>query len=216
MAEALLDNDVLHKAARYGLIRQLLNSVPLGIDGYHMLGAAKFILLKKLKRRPPARGAEAAIAQFHAETACIDALEPSPDEVAYSAELELLAQRINVPLDVGESMLCAILTLRSYAYLLTGDKRAIGALEVLLASMPTLHVTNKLVCLEQLFFWLTHDIGIDEVRTAVCAEFIVDKTLSSCYACHAPKTTLDECCAGLLSYIECLRRTAPTVLIVDP
>ncbi|MCU7872090.1 MAG: hypothetical protein KZQ91_05035 [Candidatus Thiodiazotropha sp. (ex Lucinoma borealis)] len=216
MTEGLVDNDVLHKAAVYGLIRPLLNSIPLGIRCFYMLGAAKYIIRKKLQKRSPSRGAEAALEEFETEIARITELEPSDEEIKYAANLELLAQQINVALDVGESILCAVLTIRGYGYLLTGDKRAISAIQVLQQGNVPLHLNHKLVCLEQMFIWLVDEVGVEEVRAAVCPEIWIDKALSNCFSCLATNITVESCKEGLSSYISSLRKEAPSVLIAKP
>jgi len=216
LTAALLDNDVLYKASRYGLIGDLLECIPLGIDDYLMLAVARFIVRKKLTRQPPSRGAAVAIAQFDAESAGLHKIEPSSEEIRYSAALELLAQQLNLPLDPGESLLCAVLTLRDYAYLVTGDKRAIGAIGVLYTKRTDLKVSNRLVCLEQLTCWLMDHVGVVRLRAAICAEPDTDKTLAICFSCHVPEASAGDCRSGLISYIAELRREAPKVLTKVP
>jgi len=216
LTNALLDNDVLLKAARYRLITPLLANVPLGIAVYHILGSAAHIVRKKLKKNPPACGLDEALAEFDRAAAALATVEPTREEIEFAARLELRAQRLNLPLDQGESILCAILALRGYDYLLTGDKRAIGAIEALLPHEPTLNAAGKLVCLEQLFLWYVSGVGVEEARSVVCAEKAADRTLSICFACNSAATTLEACCAGLKSYIAALRATAPTVLLSSP
>jgi hypothetical protein len=216
LTDALLDNDVLHKAVRYGLLGPLLESAPLDIRGYHMLGAAFFIISKKLRKHPPGCGADAAIEAFQAAAAGIATLEPTGDELTFAARLELRAQQLNLPLHGGESVLCAVLSRRAYGYLLTGDKQAIGAVEVLLAREPELDAAGKLVCLEQLVLWLLRRVSVNDVRMAVCAQAAVDKALAACFACHSVSVTLEDCCEGLNSYIAALRRAAPTVFLALP
>lgn len=215
MTLGLVDNDVLHKAAAYGVIPMLLDSVPLSIKQYGMLGAAKHIVRKKLQKRPPQRGSEVAVAQFEIGVARINEIEPTEEEVRFAAQLELQAQQLNAELDAGESLLCAVLTRRGEGYVFTGDKRAIGAAQLLLENNRQLPLKYRLVCLEQMFLWLLNTEGFAVVRAAVCPEPDVDRALSNCFSCRSSNASEGSCMEGLASYIASLRASAPAVLLPE-
>ena len=69
-----------------------------------------------------------------------------------AADLEFRAQTTGLDLDVGESQLCAVLVMRMVPMLLTGDKRAISAIEHLFDLEPRIGwIAGRVYCLEQLF-----------------------------------------------------------------
>lgn len=216
MSEGLIDNDILHKAACYGVIPSLLGHVPLDIHQYRVLGAARYVVRRKLKRRPPQRGADTVIAEFEREIARFLELEPTDEEVRLAAELEAMAQSLNVSLDVGESLLCAVITARGGGYILTGDKRAITAIEVLLANGAQLSAEQRLVCLEQLFVWMIQREDFQAIRDAVCLEREVDTAIYTCFSCNSDDVTPGSCEQGLGSYIVDLRASAPRTLLSAP
>jgi hypothetical protein len=212
-----IDNDVLHKMAAYGLLNDLLHARPWGADCFCMLGAARFIVAKKLRKQPPEHGLDNALTEFEAALAKIAALEPSDDEIRLAADLEYAAQQLDVDLDAGESVLCAVLLYRGADYIFSGDKRAIIALQVLLdAAAVASEVRQRLVCLEQLFLWLLQGEQCERIRAAVCAEPAVDRALSNCFSCRSAGATIESWREGLASYIRDLARQAPDVLVAGP
>lgn len=212
MPEGLIDNDVLHKATVYGLLSLLLESIPLDINSYSMLGAAKYIIRKKLQKKPPTRGKDVAIADFESAIERISVVEPTEQEICFAAALELKAQQSNMSLDTGESILCAILSVRTLGYLFTGDKRAIVAMQALSGVEAELAVNNSVICLEQLFYWLIHREDINAIRSAVCQESEIDKALTNCFSCRSTSISAESCTEGLNSYIAHVRSTAPDIL----
>lgn len=212
MTEALLDNDILYKTAMYGLTTSLLNAAPFGADQFHMLGAAKYMVSKRLTKKPPTRGSEQATAEFHAALERIKELEPTNEETKLAAELEFLASELNLELDGGESLLCAVLIMRAAGYLFTGDKRAIKAVACLLADEKAACLARKLVCLEQLIVAILQTGDATNVRAAICGEPNVDKALTNCFGCHSKFPQEASWREGLASYIHDLQNAAPGAL----
>lgn len=212
MSVALVDNDVLYKTAMYGLALPLLKAEPYGAQQFHALGAARFMISKRLARRPPTRGAELALAEFEALLAQFDALEPTDGEITLAAELEYLAVQQRQALDGGESLLCAILIKRGCDYLFTGDKRAITAIGTLLFQEGCKSLAGKLICLEQLIKQLLTCVAPIVVRSAVCAEPNVDRALTNCFSCHSTAPVVEGFLEGLNSYVANIHATAPGVL----
>jgi len=211
---AYIDNDILHKLSAYGLLLDLLGSRPLDNDNFLMLGAARYIVLKKLQKKPPVRGAELSIAEFEAAIAKIDTIEPSDEEVKLASEFEYAAQQLNVDFDPGESLLCAALLLRGGGHIFTGDKRAVLALQALLnAEAISAEVCHRVACLEQLFLLLLQNKEHADIRSAVCAEQTVDRALANCFSCYSKNSGVDTWREGLASYIRDLLAKAPRVLI---
>lgn len=211
-----MDNDVLQKATAYGLLKNILDTELARHERYGVLGAAKHVVRKKLTKRPPSRGSDAALADFNAIFQNLKEIEPIPDEVEIAACLEYEAQRLNLELDTGESVLCAILITRKLSHILTGDKRAIAAVEALITTENiSAEIASKLICLEQVFQWLLREHGVHRIRAVVCSERDVDRAISNCFSCASPEVPLESCAQGLNSYIANLRLKAPTALAPD-
>jgi hypothetical protein len=209
---ALIDNDILLKGACYGLLDEFVASTCGSADHAGTLGAARFVVSKRIKRRPPNKGADAAIAAFQAFLNRSVQIEPSAAEQSMASQFELTALRISVSLDAGESQLCAILISRIVPYLLTGDKRAIIAMEQLLDTDDRLSaLCGKIRCLEQLVLDALSANPGNSLRASICAEPLVDKTLTICFECHSPATDGNHS-EGLASYIADLRNQAGRVL----
>ena len=141
------------------------------------------------------------------------ALEPAPAELNLAIELELLAQRAGLGLHEGESQLCAILVIRSIAWLYTGDKQAIAAIEKLVDVEPQLMpICGRVKCLEQIILTMIGDGDPAKLRSSICAEPSVDSTLSICFSCVSPSVPSISITEGLVSYVADLRREATRVL----
>ena len=124
-------------------------------------------------------------------------LEPTEPEAILAADLELMAQTACLAWDAGESQLCAMLITRMVPALLTGDKRAISALERLVALEPrTAGAAGKIYCLEQLVTLALGKLAIDTVRVAVCRKPIVDRALAICFSCSSFRSPAGGCLAG--------------------
>jgi hypothetical protein len=95
----------------------------------------------------------------------------------------------------------------------TGDKRAIIAIEQLMDTMTQLQpIAGRLQCLEQAFRRLIAYVDAEVVRRAICAEPNVDKALTICFGCFSPEVAHASICEGLDSYIAALRTGAARVL----
>lgn len=213
MVTSLMDNDVLHKTTAYGLFNNILKTLPIRHEVYGILGTAKYVVSKKLKKRPPLRGLESVLVDFNSALQHLVELEPTHEEVTVAANLEYQAQHLNLELDIGESILCAVLLTRQLNHILTGDKRAIKAVEGLTtAENNSINFESRFICLEHLFIWLVNEHGVHNVRSSVCSEKIVDSALTNCFSCYSPEVPDESCVEGLKSYIANLQQDAPTVL----
>ena len=81
MTKALLDTDILYKAIMYGLESQLLNLKTRSVNSFHILGAAKFMISKKLSKRPPTRGLDCSLQDFEMLLTQLNELEPTDEEI---------------------------------------------------------------------------------------------------------------------------------------
>ena len=211
-----MDNDILHKTTAYNLLDKVLDVAIAHEEIYGILGAAKYIVPKKLKKHLKARDYEAVMVEFNASIIKLEIIEPSEEEIVLAAHFEFEAQRLNLEFDNGESQLCAILLSRKLRCILTGDKRAINATEVLLKNnkIPN-EISFKLVCLEQILQWLINEYGIEVIRGGICLEKSLDKAMSNCFSCNSLETTIESCLEGVESYVANLRHSAPIILAPD-
>lgn len=205
-----VDNDVVLKAACFRLGNEFWPQE----TGLGVLGAAKYVLAKAVTGKNLSGGSEAlglALREFFERTVT---LEPTEAEIAFAADLVLLAQQNDLDFDTGEAQLTAIVIRRALAFLETGDKRAIRALEDLLDFEPRLApLRGRVRCIEQLAAAALVGDALRRVRTGICAEPALDKSLSICFACASNRPlTVDAALGALASYIESLRREAPRIL----
>lgn len=210
--EVAADNDVLIKCACYEMledfVEQATDSASVGI-----LGVARYVVRNQLERRPEIRNGPAAVVRFNDFVSVVVQLEPTDEEVEFATAIEEAALGANVPLDTGESQLCSMAIFRAIGTVVTGDKRAIRGLEVLIALMAKLaEIQGRVACLEQLVLTIADQSGGASVRNRICREPDVDKTISICFECtrRDDPATFDP--AGLHSYIDDLRSDAPSVL----
>lgn len=213
MMTAAIDNDILFKGACYGLLFDLISAIPSSAGDVGVLGAAKYVVSSKLRKVRLAQSVGEAAKRLEKVLRTAQVLEPTTDEQRYAAELEAAAQRANLSFDTGESQLCAIVITRAMSRLVTGDKRAIKALEWLLAARgETTKLAGKVLCLEQLLLRLIKGQHPKNVRSAVCEEPAVDKALTTCFSCYSPEIGPESWSEGLMSYIGDLRGAAPILL----
>ena len=213
MADAALDNDVILKGVSYGVLSELLASLPDGPHAHGVLGAARFMLPKKLSRKSVVRKAHA-LAELDELLKSFDVLEPDEIEQRLAAELQFNAQRCSQALDVGEAQLVAMVVTRKLRHLLTGDKRAIVALASipLPSAIDPSRLSRKLVCLEQAIWVLLDHKDAASVRAAICAEREVDTQLRICFSCSAHDVEEASWREGLRSAIEEVRARCPDFL----
>jgi hypothetical protein len=206
---AVADNDIILKAVCYDAFDEFLGEysaeTPIG-----MLGAARYVVRKRISKLGLTAGATAAFERLNVLLQSASVVEPSSVESLWAAELEIRAQQQGVSLDSGESQLCAVVVSRIIPWLLTGDKRAIRGLQHLLAFDDRLSgLKKRVVCLEQLALIVQARGGERELRSKICAEPGVDKSLSICFSCSNSESTAS---AGLQSYIAALRAEAADIL----
>ncbi len=210
--EAAIDNDVLIKAACYCLLSEVADALG-GAGSVGVLGAAKFVIRDRLRRRGDIRDPEAAKASFAAFLDVTTELEPTKAEVSLATAIEEAATLESVALDSGESQLCAIVLHRAIRLLITGDKRAIAGAEQIKTRVAELSgLENRVACLEQLVLGIVNRLGPSESRSRICSEPDIDKALSICFSCSGAQELEGFARVGLQSYIGHLREAAPTVL----
>ncbi len=208
-----IDNDILHKGACYGLLFKFIRAISVDIEDVGVLGEAKYVLRDKLNKANIAGNREKVIDDLIAFISQVTILEPSAEELRLAANLEYAAQRTHLNLDSGESQLCAIVIRRACSKLVTGDKRAIIALEsILIERNEATLLASKVVCLEQILLKLLEIEDPSAIRKAVCAEPSVDKSLTNCFSCYGEEVGKKSWIEGLQSYIGNLRKEAEIIL----
>lgn len=214
MCELLLDTDVLLKFASYGLLDAIAHPgcAPGCQRRAGFVAAASFVARKRLPKK--AADPDAAAARLTTFLASAVVLEPSSEELAMAADFEAAANRAGVDLDSGESQLCAVALTRGRPIILTGDKRAIIAIERLLPTIGRLTaLVERVACLEQAVKLTVSRLGALVVRGLVKAEQAADKAISICFQVKSDLVPNDFQPEGLDSYIASLRREAPAVLL---
>lgn len=210
MTQAAVDNDILLKGCWYGILRQLVAAIPSKPSETLVLGEAKYVIGKRLQKKAKSDpGAAQVLAVFSAAMSEFMEVEPSTEEVRLAALFERAAQQAGLPLDPGESLLCAVAIMRDLKRVATGDKRAICALETIMTGCDELEkLAGRLVCLEQLLVRVLADGNPSDVRNAICSQPKVDTAVTNCFRSTDPS----EWREGLASYIRDLRAGAPTLL----
>jgi hypothetical protein len=210
---AAVDNDVVYKCACYGLLAELVESLDANADSVGVLATARFVLARRIKRGTLARDSRTVLDQLAEFLARSNRLNPTDEEQRIAADLEYAAQIKGLDLDTGESQLCAIVLERSIPLLVTGDKRAIESLGVLLRYEPRIEgMCGKVKCLEQAILRVLGLRDPDLIWQAVCAEQTVDRALSFAFGCSRAALMLDDVIEGLNSYINSVRISAPRIL----
>lgn len=211
--KAAVDNDILHKGACFGLLNEVIGAIPAELAEIGILGAARFVVRAKITRAKLARGPEPATQALDAVVERAMVLEPTGEEERFAAELEYTAQLASLNLDEGESLLCAIVVLRVWSWLVTGDKRAVGGLETVLRGQGRIDkLAGKVLCLEQLLLRLLSLGNPNDIRRTICIEPNVDRAVAICFSCSNPDVGPESWSEGLRSYIADLRKAAPVTL----
>lgn len=211
--KVVIDNDILFKGSCYGILDELVETVCSTTAAVGVLGSAKFVISPRFATSKLRQDGAAALARFSDFLGRAVALEPTVDELKMAADLELTAQKLGVNLDSGESQLCAVVVSRVLTFLLTGDKRAIAAMEKLIGADSRLSsICGKVRCLEQLVCDALRSGNHLTLRIAICSEADVDKALAICFSCTRDSAELQSVVDGLKSYIGSLRLNASHVL----
>ncbi len=212
--KALVDNDILLKGACYVLLQEIVSAIGASAADCGVLGAARFVLRRKIEKAKLFQNTKLAMQSLETFLAAAPSLEPSTKEQVMAAQLEASALRLGLGLDAGESQLCAMVIERAVPMLITGDKRAIRAFEELVDGDGDLAaLCGKLVCLEQMVLLLLTKVAFENLRSAICREPEVDKTLTICFSCLSISVSEPVVREGLDSYIRALRSEASCVLL---
>ncbi|MFN4329544.1 MAG: hypothetical protein ACK4FF_11780 [Limnobacter sp.] len=212
MTKVFLDTDILFKLARFGLLNHL-SVHPIHPDSeFSILGAAKFMLQKKLQKKPPQRGIQQVTAELTDAMQWLNSAEPSETEIEIAAAIEAHAQKHGLAIDSGESLICAMIVNNACNYAMTGDKRALTGIGKVLQESAYKELKEKFICLEQIFLCWLAKLDAIELRKAVCTERDADKSISICFSCSSPEVPSENFIAGLTSNIIFLRKNSGEAL----
>jgi hypothetical protein len=212
MPDILVDNDVVLKSCCYGIDEPFLDMLDRAECRPLVLAVARYVIERRIRRSRSLLDPERAHASFRRLIGRLLEVEPSEAELAMAAEFEAVAQQQNLELDGGESQLLAMLIQRKLPLLLTGDKRAIVAIECIAADMLP---RPSIACLEQTMMTLLVRIGLAALRERVCSEPAIDRALATCFACHSIVVEVVSVEEGLRSYINHLRRSSSHTLLTE-
>ena len=211
----VVDTDVLLKAAAYRVAEEFVQVIA-RTGPPAVLGLTHLIAERQLSRKRSLRGKESAAAELGDLLGMCETLEPDEREIQIAADLAELAQSMSLPLDTGEAQLAAILANRALPLMVTGDKRALGALSQLLADAAArAPFVGRLACFEQVMRAIAALVGENEVRNRVCAEPDMDGAMRLACSCGThvwDPAQLHEAC---VSFIGQVRRESGDLLIKD-
>ncbi|XXX76350.1 hypothetical protein WMF30_52750 [Sorangium sp. So ce134] len=209
----LLDNDVMIKVCCYALADEVCSLLAASGGTAAALEVTRFIVAKQINRKSRIKDKSSASAQFAQMCSHLTFIEPTEEEIALAAEIETQAQKQNLPLDRGESQILAVLLSSAAKLMLTGDKRAISAIEMLAREHERVQACQgRLACLEQLVVALLDRHGELYLRPRICREPSTDQSIAICFSCGASAAMVGNAREGLDSYIRAIRSQAPTVL----
>lgn len=210
MPDVLVDNDVVLKTCCYGIDEPLLELLDDVEATPLVLAVARYVIEGRIKRDRSLVDRERARKSFARTIDRLREVEPTDAELTLAAGFEAAAQALNLELDGGESQLLAMLIERGLPLLLTGDKRAIVAIERIAGdALPG----PSVACLEQVMTMILGRIGLGRLRERVCSETGVDRALTSCFACRSTVVDTAAVVEGLDSYVGHLRKSSSRILL---
>lgn len=210
----LVDNDVVLKMCCYDAIGDLINCVAGKTRVIHVLGVLRYVLGKAISKGQSIKNRERAADRLEQLLESVALIEPNDDELELAAEFEETAQSCGADFDVGESQLLAVMITRAAILLLTGDKRAIRAMQPIVArSSYEEQVAGRVACLEQTIMEFIRQNGARTLHPRICREPAIDKSLAICFSCASGTFDRNSIVRALGSYIRDLRNAAPNVLI---
>jgi len=204
----LLDNDVVLKACCFGLGSEMISCISVNGTPPAILKVAEYVIRKRVRRH----NRETAERLLCTLLSTIGRIEPDDEELGLAAAFEETAQAQNLELDSGESQLLAILLRRNHRLMITGDKRAIRAIEEIVGKELG---SPRIACFEQLVTSILRRSDIVEVREKICRERSLDRAIAACFACSSPVVSISSVFDGLRSYIDDLRKDTQHVLLVS-
>jgi hypothetical protein len=207
---ALIDNDLAIKISVYELPSEFIAILSAKGLSPSALQVSIYVVRNRLKRSRQISERDRAVKSFEQLSSHLTILEPTPVEIELAATYEAKAQARDLQLDTGESQLLAVLLSRNAPLLLTGDKRAIVAIEEIVGDQ---FEYPKIACLEQVIAAIVRLTNVQDVRSKICRDPTTDRALSLCFSCGADAVSMASVLEGLDSYIDALRSSASRTLL---
>lgn len=205
----LIDNDAILKLASYGLLDVAFSMFNIQPKDIHVLATAKYALLPAQGRLRRCKTEECAN-RLESFLAKVNKLTPDGVDAGI---LDMLIAKPGI--DAGEALLIGVAASDSDSYIITGDKRALEALQM---GEGLDNVRNalagRMLSLELLFSFLVEG-DFAQVQESVRNQPGVDKALTNAFGVSAP-VDLASVRAALDSYVSYLRRSTGTLLHPSP
>ena len=204
-----VDNDALLKLASYDLLETALTNFSIRPEDIHVLATAKYALLPAKDRLRRCKTEECA---NRLDSFLSKATKLTSDGVD-SDTLEALIAKPGI--DPGEALMLTVATTDLDTYIITGDKRALEALQIGNGLDNVCEaLAGRVLSLELLFSFLV-EADFARVQTCVRSQPGVDKALTNAFGVSAP-AGLESVRAALNSYVEHLRRQTGELLYPSP
>ena len=204
-----IDNDALLKLASYDLFDTALGIFGIRPADAHVLATAKYVLLPAKDRLRRCKTEQCA---SRLESFLSRAIKLGADD-AVTATLDALVERPGV--DAGEAIMLAAAASKPDSFVITGDKRALEALQVGQGLDDVREaLAGRVLSLELLFsFMIVSDFA--QVQARVRGKPGVDKALTNAFGVSTP-ASLESVSDALDSYVAHLRRQTGTLLHPSP
>ena len=197
MANALVDNDLIEKMARWQCLDHLPPSLSVDHKAVLVLGALRYVVGARLSRT-------------HGEPVCrplmefldlVSVLEPTENEISLAASIEEISLAEGLDIDVGESQLFAVALMRAETMVATGDKRAVCSCAGIEPNFPEIAgLRGRIISTEQVLARLLGLLDHGAVRARVCADKSADKTAEICFSCSREDVPVADVLSALESY----------------
>ncbi len=198
-----MDNDIVEKVCRFRCLTHLADAVSVQTRDLMYLGSLRFVVRKRLSAVLDSDG----LGEFDEFLAAASAIEPNKQEIGFAAEIEAVAIREGLAIDVGESLLLSTAIMRSIQRVVTGDKRAVcccAQLSIHLYSIS--QIKGSIISFEQILARLICIVGHRSLRNWVCSDVNGDRTARICFGCHQETSQLEDILSALESYQSDLSR----------
>lgn len=197
----LSDNDILFKLAQCDLFNEFLAYVQVPAKSIAILHTCIFKMRRTLRSQPEVL---ARLEQFcQVVTVIVD------DEV----DIDILETIMGTGADAGEAILAAKVATTPGAYLVTGDKRAIRALNTMTNGPIKSALAGRILCFEELVIGLMHNSGFAALSAKLNAGSACDGVLRVAFG---PGRTEEHALSCLYSYADELRTACPNLLTPRP
>lgn len=191
----LADNDIIHKLACCGLLKELLQWLGVPPAEVWVLPSMRFMLRKKLK----------------ADALALAELNGFLTQVSDLPEADIhMLELLPAEMDVGEKQMLAILVnTPEVQHMITGDKRAlrlIGGLCAKDAALDLRLADARVDCLESIMLGLIDTFGFVAINAKVVRGIKSDTVLQSSFGVKTQEANAKE---ALAYYLNDVRRDAP-------